>query len=296
MFIDSFLEYLKAELKYSVHTLRAYGGDLRAFEEYLSTLDESLSFENVDSDIVRAWAAAMMESGAAPASVNRRLSSLHSFYNYLLTEGHVTSNPLYGLHGPKQGYRLPTFINERRMNELLDSEDVAGGFSENRNRVIISCFYMTGIRLSELVGLNMHDVDLQAMRLKVNGKRNKERIIPFADELMMQFKDYIEARRKVALPGEQAFFVSEQGQRISRTAVYRIVRKLLMESANKGKCSPHVLRHTFATAMLNGGAELGVVKELLGHSRLSTTEVYTHLTFEQLKDFYQKAHPRAVNT
>lgn len=296
MFIDSFIGYLKVERNCSAHTLRAYENDLRLFGEYLAGLDESLSFSDVDSDILRGWIASLMEAGAAPASVNRRLSSLRTFYDYLRNEGVVDFNPTLALRGPKRTKHLPVFIKEEQMDSLIDdSERFESGFSGCRDRAVIVCFYETGVRLSELVELDLGDVDLSAGRLKVFGKRSRERIIPFASELRTVFEEYLERRSGVAACGETAFFVSDKGHRMSRSSVYRMVTSALSGVTTLKKRSPHVLRHSFATAMLNNDAELLAVKELLGHKNLATTEVYTHLTFEELKRFYKKAHPRAGN-
>lgn len=297
MFIDSFIGYLKAERNYSAHTLRAYGIDLRTFEEYLSAMNEPLSLLEVDADVVRMWIASLMDGGAAVASVNRKLSSLRTFYSYLRGEGKVEVNPVLELQGPKRNKHLPTFVREEDMDTLLDGDDsVFGeGYSACCNRTIVLCFYETGIRLSELVELDASDVDLSGGTLKVFGKRSRERIVPLTNELKEVLSFYIGERAAVAQADEKALFVNIKGVRVSRSSVYRLVKKSLATVSTVKKKSPHVLRHTFATAMLNNEAELGAVKELLGHKRLATTEVYTHLTFEELKKFYKKAHPRAGN-
>lgn len=297
MFIDSFIGYLKAERNYSAHTLRAYGIDLRTFEEYLSAMNEPLSLLEVDADVVRMWIASLMDDGAAVASVNRKLSSLRTFYSYLRGEGKVGLNPVLELQGPKRSKHLPTFVREEDMDTLLDGDDsVFGeGYSACCNRTIVLCFYETGIRLSELVELDVSDIDLSGGTLKVFGKRSRERIVPLTNELKEVLSSYLVERAAVAQADEKALFVNIKGVRVSRSSVYRLVKKSLATVSTVKKKSPHVLRHTFATAMLNNEAELGAVKELLGHKRLATTEVYTHLTFEELKKFYKKAHPRAGN-
>lgn len=294
MFVDSFIGYLKAERKYSAHTLRAYGKDLRLFEEFLCGLNEPLSFEDVDADIIRAWVAGMMEEGAAPTTVNRRLSALRSFYSYLCDEGVVHGVPAKELSGPKCARRLPVFVKEECMDKLVDADDYGEGFKACRDKAIITFFYETGVRLSELIYLNVADVDLSAATVKVLGKRNRQRVVPLVTELCTLLASYMEERSSVVNDGEVALFVTDKGRRMNPTAVYRLVNKRL-EEVPLNRRSPHVLRHTFATAMLNNDAELGAVKELLGHKRLATTEIYTHLTFEELKRFYKKAHPRAGN-
>ncbi len=295
MLIDSFIGYLKAERNYSVHTLRAYARDLRSFQDYLARIDESLSFYNADHDLVRSWVASLMDNGAAPSSVCRRLSSLRTFYDYLRREGHAVSAPVKGLQGPKRRKKLPAFVKEEDMNSLIDDTDFGSGYSASRDRLILLCFYETGIRLSELIGLNVEDIDFGASYIKVLGKRNRERIIPFAAELKAELQSYLEERQRFCGSDGAALFLSSRGVRVSHSTVYRMVRTRLGRVTSMSKRSPHVLRHTFATAMLNNEAEIGAVKELLGHRRLATTEIYTHLTFEELKRVYDKAHPRAGN-
>ena len=295
MFIDSFIGYLRSERNYSQHTLRAYARDLRAFEEFLSRVDESLSFFNADTDVVRMWVTELMDGGAAPSSVCRKMSSLRMLYDYLRAEGKVVANPLSGLKAPKRRKQLPTFVKEGEMDLLLDEISFGEGYEACRDRMIILCFYSTGMRLSELVGLDVHDVDLRAGVVKVFGKRGRERMIPFGDELRREFELYLEERTVFAAGEGGALFLSGKGGRVSRSCIYRMVNNRLSQVTSVKKKSPHVLRHSFATSMLNNDAELGAVKELLGHSKLATTEIYTHLTFEELKRFYKKAHPRAGN-
>lgn len=295
MFIDSFIGYLKAERNYSAHTLRAYAGDLRSFERFISRMDESITFFNADVDVVRAWVAVLMDEGAAPASVCRKLSALRGFYAYHRDSDLSRSNPAAFLQGPKRRKRLPVFLKESEMNELIDEVQFGEGYVACRDRMVLLFFYETGVRLSELVGLDVDDVDFGASVVKVVGKRDKERVIPFAAELKAELERYLEERTRFAGCSSGALFLSARGGRISRSQVYRMVGGRLSRVTTVRKKSPHVLRHTFATAMLNNEAEIGAVKELLGHERLATTEIYTHLTFEELKRSYDKAHPRAGN-
>lgn len=292
MFLDSFIGFLRVERNCSEHTLRAYANDLRSFRDYLACIDGSLSFLDAGTDLMRAWVANLMDGGAAPASVSRKMSALRAFYDFLRSEGHVSSNPAVLLQGPKKRKKLPSFVKEEDMDCLLDEVVFGEGFDACRDRMIIVCFYSTGMRLSELVGLDVCNVDLGQSVIKVLGKRNKERIVPFGAEMKRELENYLE-QRSVVCPDGGALFVSRNGRRVSTSSVYRLVREKLSGVTSIKKKSPHVLRHSFATAMLNGDAELLAVKELLGHSRLATTEVYTHLTFEELKRFYNKAHPRA---
>ena len=295
MLIDSFIGYLKVERNCSPHTLRAYAKDLSSFKDYIARVDESLSFLDIDTDVVRMWVAGLIDDGAAPSSVNRRMSTLRAFYKYLCAEGHLSVNPIHALQGPKCRKKLPSFVKENEIDELLDTEEQKEGYAACRNRMIMLCFYSTGIRLSELVGLDIGSVDMNSSVIKVLGKRNRERIVPFGAEMHEQLQRYLEQRGHYAAGECSALFLSSTGRRISHSAVYRIVNSSLGGVTSLKKKSPHVLRHSFATAMLNNNAELGAVKELLGHKRLATTEIYTHLTFEELKRFYDKAHPRAGN-
>ena len=295
MFIDSFIGYLKAERGYSACTLKAYGTDLRAFEEYLQGVDESLSLLEADDDIVRRWVSSLMDEKKAASSVGRKLSSLRAFYSYLCNEGLVAVSPVQNIPSPKRRKRLPSFVKEQEMDAILDGA-FGDDFESQRDKLIIMLFYETGVRLAELVNLDVSSVDFSNGVIKVDGKRNRQRVIPFVGELREHLLSYIMVREKVASAGETAFFVSGKGSRVSRSCVYRLVRRILSDNGVQlSKRSPHVLRHSFATAMLNNDADLGVVKELLGHRQLATTEIYTHLTFEELKDFYKKAHPRAGN-
>ena len=293
MFIDSFIGYLKAEKHYSAHTLRAYEGDVRSFKEFVSRIDESLLFWEVDIDVVRSWVASMMDAGASPTSVGRRLSALRTFFTFLRKERVVSDSPAASLKGPKCGKPLPVFVRVEEMDRLIDETEFGCGYAACRDRMILQLFYETGVRLSELVELDVSSVDMQACNIKVLGKRNRERVIPFARGLWQALDFYLAQRAAFAPDAPPALFLSDKGCRVSRSYVYRMVNARLADVTTLKKRSPHVLRHTFATSMLNNDAEIGAVKELLGHSRLATTEVYTHLTFEDLKCFYEKAHPRA---
>lgn len=295
MFIDTFIEFLRSERNYSLHTIRAYKTDLRSFEEYLIGVDATLSVQNADADLVRGWVSSLIDEGGSPNSVNRKLSTLRTFYDFLRNENVVEQNPLQGLNGPKRRSVLPVFLKDGEVNSVIDSQRYSDSFLDVRDKVILLSFYETGIRLSELVGLNVSDVDFSNKQLKVFGKRKRERVVPFVNELSEELAFYISERNQIAPADEKALFVSINGERLSASQVYRIVNKRLSGVVNVNKKSPHVLRHTYATSMLNNDAELGAVKELLGHKRLATTEIYTHLTFEELKHYYKKAHPRAGN-
>ena len=292
MMIEAFLDYLRFERNYSEHTVVAYETDLRQFGDFLKSVGEELDYTNVDADLIRSWVVTLMDSSKS-TSVNRKLSSLRSFYRFLMKRGKTTVNPLAKIAGPKNSKPLPTFLRENDMDRLLDEISYGEGFEAVRDRMILETFYATGMRLSELVGLNDTDVDFSAMQMKVTGKRNKQRLIPFAGELAADLREYIIIRNETIPERSDAFFVLKNGKRMYPEKVYGIVRRNLAKVVSVKKKSPHVLRHTFATAMLNHEAELKSVKELLGHESLATTEIYTHTTFEELKKVYEQAHPRA---
>ena len=293
MMINEFLNYLKFERNRSDLTIKNYGEDLRAFKEFYGNLDSRLSWKSVDSDIIRDWMESMMDKGNNATSINRRLSALRSFYRFALARKLVDKDPVHGVTGPKKGRPLPQFLKENEMDRLLDAGSWMEGFEDVRDRTIIMTFYETGIRLSELIGLDDCMVDFSNRQLKVTGKRNKQRVIPFGEELLATLCDYMKCRDKEADRQSEALFVTAKGQRMTSSQVREGVRKNLSKVCTLKKRTPHVLRHTFATAMLNNKAGIESVKKLLGHESLSTTEIYTHTTFEQLKREYYSAHPRA---
>ena len=293
MWIDSFLEYLRLERNYSEKTVVSYGIDLREFEGYFKKADAEIDFTTVDADVVRNWVMHLMDEGRAATSVNRKLSTLRSFYRFLLKKKVMTVNPMTKVVGPKKKKPLPSFVREKDMDRLLDDLTFGEGYEGCRDRMILEMFYATGMRLSELIGLDDADVDFSAKLIKVTGKRNKQRLIPFANELEHDLRVYVKVRDEALPNGSDAFFVRKDGKRMYPMQVYRLVKRNLSKVVTLKKRSPHVLRHTFATAMLNDCAELRAVKELLGHESLTTTEVYTHTTFEELKKVYELAHPRA---
>ena len=293
MMINEFLNYLKFERNRSDLTIKNYGEDLRAFKEFYGNLEGCHSWKSVDSDIIRDWMESMMDKGNNATSINRRLSALRSFYHFALARKLVDKDPVYGVTGPKKGRPLPQFLKENEMDRLLDAGSWTEGFEDVRDRTIIMTFYETGIRLSELIGLDDCMVDFSNRQLKVTGKRNKQRVIPFGEELLATLRDYMKCRDKEVNRQSEALFVSAKGQRMTSSQVREAVKKNLSKVCTLKKRTPHVLRHTFATAMLNNKAGIESVKKLLGHESLSTTEIYTHTTFEQLKREYYSAHPRA---
>ena len=293
MLIESFLDYLRYERNYSDKTVLAYKEDLRQIQEFAQEEYGKFDPVEVEPELIREWIVSLMDRGYTSTSVNRKLSSLRSFYKYLLRQGETVVDPLLKITGPKNKKPLPVFLKESEMDKLLDETDFGEGFKGCRDRLIIEMFYATGMRLSELIGLDNKDVDFSASLLKVTGKRNKQRLIPFGDELKETMQEYINIRNKMIPERSDAFFIRESGERLYQNLVYNLVKRNLSKVVTLKKRSPHVLRHTFATTMLNNEAELGAVKELLGHASLSTTEIYTHATFEELKKVYKQAHPRA---
>ncbi len=291
--IESFLRYLRYERNYSERTIVSYGIDLREFEEYLKGLESGFDLQYADSDVVRGWMVELMENGRTETTVNRKLSVLRTFYKFLLKKSIISKDPMSVVNGPKRKKPLPVFVREDDMDRLLDGDFFTDDFEGVRNRLILVMFYETGIRLSELISLKDSDVDLINDTLKVTGKRNKQRFVPFGNELKSAILAYLEIR-KIAVDGNcEAFFVRNDGRRLYQMLVYKVVKQNLSRVVALKKKSPHVLRHSFATAMLNNDAELESVKELLGHESVTTTEIYTHTTFEELKKVYKHAHPRA---
>ena len=295
--IADFLTYLSHERAYSPHTVTSYENDLRAFKAYLGQTEDGLELKYADADHVRGWAMNLMSAGMKATSVNRKLSSLRTFYKYLLKKGKVEVSPMQNVGGPKKAKPLPQFVRENDMERMLCATAQGGSWQEMREHAILQLFYETGIRLSELVGLNDEDMDFGRMAIKVTGKRNKQRIVPIGQGLADSLRRYMEARNvnfQFSIFNFQfPLFVTDKGQRVYTHWVYRLVRKNLSQVVTLKKRSPHVLRHTFATAMLNNDAELEAVKELMGHESVSTTQIYTHTTFEELKKAYKQAHPRA---
>lgn len=293
--IENFLDYLTHERAYSPHTVTSYGSDLDEFASHLEEIGTDLDLAHADADLVRGWAMTLMGKGRNATSVNRKLSALRTFYKYLLKKGEIEVSPMQNIHGPKKKKPLPQFVREKDMDRLLDDGPAPTTWQEARNRLIIQMFYETGIRLSELVGLDESDVDFGRKVIKVTGKRNKQRIIPIGDGLIESLRGYMEVKEWQGADGDcrLPLFITDKGVRVSDGWVYRLVHEKLSQVVTLKKRSPHVLRHTFATAMLNGDAELEAVKELMGHESVSTTQIYTHTTFEELKKAYKQAHPRA---
>lgn len=294
MLMDSFLEYLKSERNYSLATVENYAIDLVQFETFFESLNEGVTWETVDASVVREWEVQLLDDKKmSAASVNRKLSALRSFYRYLLMVGKVEVNPTLKVAGPKNKKKLPVFIKEKEMECLLDMMDGDDSFKGRRDRLVVLMFYLTGMRRAELLSLRDSDVDFSIGQVKVTGKRNKQRVIPMGDELMNAIKEYVCLRDEAFAVKSDRLFLGNGGQALTEGEVAAIVKSNLSKVSTQKKKSPHVLRHSFATAMLNGDADLLSIQKLLGHESLKTTEVYTHLSFEELKDVYKNAHPRS---
>jgi len=293
MMIDQFLNYLRYERSASPQTVQTYEESLREFESYISLRDSGLSLQAVDADLIRDWMEGLMDKGNSASTINKKLSALRSFYRFSLKRGLVEKDPAHAVTGPKKSKPLPQFLREGEMDRLLDQFEWNNDFNNVRARTILVLLYEAGLRRSELTGLNDDDVDFDAGQLKVTGKRNKQRIIPFGRELADALRQYMTLRDSQFDNNNGAVFLDNKGKRMTGSQVYATVHKYLSMATSLKKRSPHVLRHSFATAMLNNGAGLESIKNLLGHESVSTTEIYTHTTFEQLKRVYKEAHPRA---
>ena len=291
--IDQFLNYLRFERNASPQTVQTYEDSLREFESYLTFREDGLSFEAVDTDLIRDWMESLMDRGNNASTINKKLSALRSFFRYALKRRLVEKDPAHAVVGLKKPKPLPQFVREGEMDRLLDDVEWGDDYKDVRARTLLLLLYETGLRRSELTGLDDGDIDFETGQLKVTGKRNKQRIIPFGPELAETLRKYVIVRDEQVKGDCDALFLSDKGHRMTGQQVYEIVHRYLTGATSLKKRSPHVLRHSFATAMLNNGAGLESIRNLLGHESVSTTEIYAHTTFEQLKRVYKEAHPRA---
>lgn len=293
---DDFIDYLRYEKRASMHTVHAYQNDLSQFFQFCQEHLAIPSLDVVTGSDIRTWIISLLEDeGLSVRSVNRKISAIRALYHYKLKIGVLKDNPLNQIQAPKFKQSLPEYVEEKDIDLLFSEELFSNDFSGLRDRLIIELFYATGIRESELLGIRHHDIDFQEKQIKVLGKRNKERLIPFGprmDALLTSYMEYYEKRYE---PGNENYyiFVTGKGEELYPKAVYRIVRKYLDMVTTIKKRSPHVIRHTFATHLLNKGADLNAIKEILGHSSLAATQIYTHNSMEKLKSIYKQAHPRA---
>lgn len=290
--VNGFYTYLNLQKRFSPLTLKSYQVDLQQFFNFLNSEVKINHYNNIQHHHIRGFVAQLMQNGLSPVSVNRKLSTLKSFFKYLLKSGEVKSNPASKVIGPKKPKRLPVFVEASQMEELFSKLTFEDNFENQRNKLMIDLLYQTGIRRAELLELKEADVDLYGLKLKVLGKRNKERIIPFGLGLKRNLQKYLEQKKEGNYYSDY-LFIGKKDQRLSAQNVNKIVNDILAQVTTAKKKSPHVLRHSFATSLLNNGADLNAVKELLGHSNLSATQIYTHNTIEKLKKSYKQAHPRS---
>jgi len=291
--LELFLNYLKYEKRYSVNTTIAYENDLDQFVLFGKKLVEDFCVEEVDYHLIREWIVSLMNNGTTARSVNRKISTLKTFFKFLMREGVILINPTDKVVVPRMGKKLPVFVQENEMNRLLDERFFTDDFEGKRDKAVVSLFYGTGIRLSELVGIRFQDLNLGEKMVKVNGKRNKERLVPFPMEISTVLGEYIKLRNELFPDSGNFLFLTGNGEQVYNKLIYRIVKKQLSLVTTIEKKSPHILRHSYATHLLNRGADLNAIKELLGHANLAATQIYTHTSFEQLKKVYKQAHPRA---
>lgn len=290
--LEPFLNYLRFEKRYSVHTITSYNSDLVFFFEFNLHAFETQNIKEITPVMIRSWLASMKEKGDSARSINRRISTLKSFFRFLLRQKLIEVSPMATITSPKIKKRLPVFVEQKDLNTLFQHVEFPKGWEGILHRTMLVFFYGTGMRLSELIGLKDHQVDIARNQIKILGKGNKERIVPFGPGMMEQTELYKKSRPS-GQGGDPTFFINEKGRSLSARAVQLIIKKYLSLTTTIDKKSPHVLRHSFATHLMNNGAELNAVKELLGHSSLAATQVYTHNTIEKLKDVYKKAHPKA---
>ncbi len=300
MLKNNFFDYLKYEKRYSPHTIKAYSADLEDFSIFLKATYSTDDLLMVTPEMIRSWLVKLFELSISPRSINRKISSLKSFYRFCFKQGIIQTNPLLKVTSPKQLSSLPAFISGEKMSQLLSSGIFGSDFESTRDKLIITMLYATGIRRAELLSLKITDIDLSNLTIKVTGKRNKQRIIPIGNSLNKAIQDYILIRYNflnkktetdINIPNQ--VFVTSKAKPLSERQVYNIVHKYLTFISSNEKLSPHVLRHTFATQMLDNGADINAIKDILGHSSLAATQVYTHNTIEKLKKIHKQAHPRA---
>lgn len=294
--LERFISYLSLEKRFSKHTIIAYEGDLTQFRDYLVTQYQLEDFSQVSHFIIRSWAVSLIEQGLDTRSVNRKLTCLRTFYRFLMKNQLVTKNPMQKVQAPKNSTKLPEYLEDQKMDQLLEPKLDDTSFEALRNNLIIDFFYRTGVRLSELINIKINDVNLYNLTVTVLGKRNKMRQIPLTNKFKVLIQKYLVARSdfmKEKGTVHDYFFTENNGNQMYPKFVYRLVKTEISKVSTSKKKSPHILRHTFATTMLNHGADINAIKELLGHSSLAATQVYTHNSIEKLKEIYKQAFPKA---
>ncbi len=292
--MELFFKYLQYEKRYSPHTLTSYHTDLGQFAQYLDQVYQITDPAEADHTIIRSWLLTLVQNSIKPRSINRKIACLRSYYRFLLSQQRISANPMLRIKAPKAPKKLPGFVLEEPFNNLLDSFDFKDTFEGQRDRLILEFLYGTGIRLAELIGIEEADIDTYAKTVRVLGKGNKERIVPINDSLMGCIKVYLQYKKTEFEDNySEKLLVSNKARPLYPKFVYRVVKKYISLITTSDHNSPHVLRHSFATHLLNKGADLNAIKELLGHSSLAATQVYTHNSIEQLKSIFEKAHPKA---
>lgn len=294
MSLKSFTDYLQLEKNYSTHTVSSYQTDLKSFEDFILSEYDSSNFNNVNYQQIRNWIVALVNSGISNRTINRKISALNSYYKFLLKIKAIDTNPLSKHKALKTSKKVQIPFSEQEVNYVLDDLNSIDDFEGLRNKLIVELFYATGIRRIELIQIKLNDVDLQNKTLKVLGKRNKERYIPLISSVIDSMNKYLIERNNLSEIKDEAYlFLTKKGLKIYETLVYRIINDYFSKASSKVKRSPHILRHSFATHLLNQGANLNAVKELLGHSSLAATQVYTHNSISELKKVYTNTHPRS---
>ena len=290
-----FLRFLQYEKRFSQHTLTAYGIDLKQFFHFMGQTYQAQKPEEITHFFIRSWIVSLLDRKIDSRTVNRKISSLKTYFKFLMREKTISQNPMLKIVSPKTAKKLPVIVDRQKMDQLLDGVAFKEGFEGIRDKLIINMFYQTGMRLAELIGLKDNNVDLYNLTLKVLGKRNKERIIPITPEMKEAIAVYLNERNNIIDEKikSEYFFIKNDGNKLYPKFVYKVVNIMLSQVTTNKKRSPHVLRHTFATEMLNSGAQINAIKEILGHSSLAATQVYTHNTIDKLKNIYKQAHPKA---
>jgi len=294
--LERFISYLSLEKRFSKHTIIAYQGDLTQFRDYIVTQYQLEDFTQVSHFIIRSWAVSLIEQGLDTRSVNRKLTCLRTFYRFLMKNQLVTKNPMQKVQAPKNSTKLPEYLEDQKMDQLLEPKLDDSSYEALRNNLIIDFFYRTGVRLSELINIKINDVNLYNLTVTVLGKRNKMRQIPLTNKFKVLIQKYLVARSdfmKEKGTVHDYFFTENNGNQMYPKFVYRLVKTEISKVSTSKKRSPHILRHTFATTMLNHGADINAIKELLGHSSLAATQIYTHNSIEKLKEIYKQAFPKA---
>ena len=291
--MNGFLQYIRYEKNYSAHTVLSYSNDLKAFCDFLQVSPDDFNPEAVEPAHIREWVVSLMQNKQSARTIARKVSTLKSFWKYLIKNSQANRNPALKIILPKTKKPIPVFFKDKEVEVIIDDPFVPSNFNNIRDLLVIELLYMTGIRLSELIGISDSDVNLVQRELKVTGKRNKQRVVPLTVELCEKIQHYMDVRDQLTGPGSSSLLVRDNGKPLYPGMVYRIVHNRMSAVSSLSKVSPHVMRHSFATAMLNGGADINAVKALLGHSSLAATQVYTHTGFDELHNIYKRAHPRA---